>query len=358
MNILLVKLSAIGDVVHTLPALGALRKLYPEAHITWVVEEAAADLVISHPWLDRVIVFRRKSWLKKLKAGDFRLVTGEIKAFLKMLRSCKYDLVLDFHGLLKSSLVVCLSSGKRKVGFDSYQELSGFFVRGKVFEDLGKHAVDRYLDIVRYLGAQDPPVDFLIPRGPENENRVRGLLGKAGVAEGEAFVAVNPLALWETKLWPAENFARLCDLIAGNMGLKVVITGVLDKAMRRILALVKTPVVDLTGKTTLRDLASLYRRANLLVTTDTGPMHIAAAVGTRVIALFGPTDPSRTGPYGKGHRVLTRKLACRPCFKKKCADPICMTQLTVEEVLQAVQEELQAKLPADSCCAPACNWEE
>lgn len=350
MNILLVKLSAIGDVVHTLPALGALRRLYPRAHITWVVEEAAAELVIAHPWLDEAIVFRRKSWIKKLKQGKIISTIAEIKAFINLLRCRQYDLVIDFHGLLKSSLVVGLSSGKRKVGFDSYQELSGFFVNEKVFEDLGKHAVDRYLDIVRYLGGKDQPAEFLIPRGSDNEKRVTELLLQRGITEGEVFVAVNPLALWETKLWPAENFARLCDLIAYDLGLRVVLTGVADKRMRCISSLINSPVVDLTGKTNLRDLASLYRRAALLVSTDTGPMHIAAAVGTRVVALFGPTDPSRTGPYGRGHRILYRDIACRPCFKKKCADPVCLTGLTVEEVLQAVKEHLQAeKHPTPAC---------
>lgn len=343
MNILLVKLSAIGDVVHTLPALGALRRLYPRAHITWVVEEGASDLVIAHPWLDQVIVFKRKRWLKKIRAGQFSSTVAEFKAFLTLLRLRKYDLVLDFHGLLKSSLVVWLSCGDRKVGFDSYQELSGLFVNEKVFEDLGKHAVERYLDIVRYLGAENPPLEFLVPREADNEKRVMELLKQGGLADGEAFVAVNPVALWETKLWPAENFARLCDLIVGDLGIKVVLTGVEDRTMHRISSLIKAPVLNLTGKTTLKDLACLYRRADLVVTTDTGPMHIAAAVGTRVIALFGPTDPSRTGPYGRGHRVLCRELACRPCFKKKCADPVCLTQLTVEEVLQEVKEHFRAK---------------
>jgi heptosyltransferase-1 len=154
MNILIVKLSAIGDVVHTLPALAALRKLYPQAFITWVIEEGAADLIQDHPYLDKVLVSHRKRWLRDLKKGRLSTV-GEILQFIKELRSRRYDLVIDFHGLLKSSLIVLLTSAERKIGYDSMQELSGLFVREKVPEDMDKHAVDRYLDLVRYLDKKE-----------------------------------------------------------------------------------------------------------------------------------------------------------------------------------------------------------
>ena len=125
MNILIVKLSAIGDVIHTLPSLAALRKLYPDAHITWVVEEAAADLVKNHPMLDAVLISRRKNWIKSLRQGEFSRPLREMRAFLRELRKSPYDLVIDFHGLLKSAVIVLLSGGKRKLGYDSLQELSG-----------------------------------------------------------------------------------------------------------------------------------------------------------------------------------------------------------------------------------------
>jgi len=154
MNILIVKLSAVGDVVHTLPSLAALRKLYPDAHITWVIEEAAADLVTGHPYLDRVLVSRRKSWAKSLKSP--RRASGrstEMRSFLRTLRDRPYDLVIDFHGLFKSAVIVFLSRGKRKLGYDSLQELSGLFLNEKIPENMNKHAVDRYLDFLRHLGS-------------------------------------------------------------------------------------------------------------------------------------------------------------------------------------------------------------
>jgi 3-deoxy-D-manno-octulosonic-acid transferase/heptosyltransferase-1 len=352
MNILIVKLSAIGDVVHTLPALAALRKLYPQAFITWVIEEGAADLIQNHPYLDKVLVSHRKRWLRDLKNG--RLSTaGEIIQFIKELRSRRYDLVIDFHGLLKSSLIVLLTSAERKIGYDSMQELSGLFIREKVPEDMDKHAVDRYLDLVRYLDKKEhvtpgagsckapatagdcqEKVEFAIPVFEAQEQRITQLLASNGLAD--RFVALNPVALWQTKLWDDAGFARLCDRIVTELKLPVVFTGTRKQEISPIQALMSVPSVNLAGETSLRELACLYRHAAFVITTDSGPMHIAAAVGTPVVALIGPTDARRTGPYGKGHRVVSVDIPCRPCFRKKCSTRECMHGITADAVFDAV----------------------
>jgi heptosyltransferase-1 len=343
MNILIVKLSAIGDVIHTLPSLAALRGLYPQAHITWVVEEAAADLIMDHPDLDRVIVLRRKSWMKALGEGrDFRSVGREAADFLKALRSRPYDLVVDFHGLFKSALVVLLSGGKRKLGYDSLQELSGLFLNDKIPEDMNKHAVDRYLDFIKHLGGKVPErPEFRITAGRDNIERVRSLLQEKGIGEHDSFIAVSPTALWQTKMWENEKFAALCDLLIEE-GQRIVLTGARDDiACSRIRSMMRRQAADLSGRTTLKDLACLYRRASLLITTDSGPMHLAAAVGTPVVALFGPTSPARTGPYGSGHAVVRAGIDCSPCLLKKCDSMACMKGITVEAVKLQVQTILE-----------------
>ena len=345
MNILIVKLSAIGDVIHTLPSLAALRKLYPEAHITWVIEEASADLITGHPHLDRVIVSRRKRWLRELgdpqKAGQ---ALKEIKEFLKLLRDRPYDLVIDFHGLFKSAMIVLISGGRRKLGYDSMQELSGLFLNEKIPEDMGKHAVDRYLDLLRYLKAPETLPEFFIPISEENKKRAEELLEKSGLDRGERFVAVSPIALWETKLWEDEKFARLCDRITGELGVKVVFTGSEKEGMNKLIqSLMTKPSINLGGMTTLRDLACIYRLSSLLITTDSGPMHIATAVGTPVIALFGPTSPLRTGPYGEGNVVIRKEMDCSPCFLKKCESRRCMKDISVDDVFEAVKAMLDRK---------------
>jgi heptosyltransferase-1 len=366
-NILIVKLSATGDVIHTLPALAALRRLYPDAEITWVVEEAAADLLAGHPDLNQVIISRRKTWLNELREGRIVKPLREIRAFLRELRSRRYDLVIDFHGLLKSAVIVALSGGKRKLGYDSLQEGSGLFYSEKIPEDLGKHAVDRYLDFVRHLvmgkrdrsetACLDAAPEFTITIGEKEQRHVAALLDEHGdilsggkrIGDAETgeerkrenrFVAVSPVAFWETKLWEDGKFAELCDRIHQELGFGVILTGSEADPLDRIRSRMKTASVNLGGRTSLRELACLFRQAALVVTTDSGPMHLAAAVRTPVVALFGPTDPARTGPYGPGHRVIRRELPCMPCFRKRCEEPRCMTEISVDEVFTAVKEIL------------------
>ena len=340
LNILIVKLSAIGDVIHTLPSLAALRKLYPDAHITWVIEEDSSDIIEGHLCLDRIIISRRKSWLKNLKRlHEVRKTIGEMKSFVATLRDRRYDLVVDFHGLLKSSLIVLLSGGRRKLGYNSMQELSGLFLGEKIYEDMDKHAVDRYLDLPRHLGADIGNPEFAIHIGEENRNRVDNLLKKNRISMEDSFVSVNPVAFWDTKLWEDGKFARLCDRITEELKMKVVFTGGRNReTVERIRSLMKFPSADLAGRTTLRDLAYLYELSDLIITTDSGPMHVSAAVGTPTVALFGPTDPARTGPYGEDHTVIRRNLPCSPCFLKKCETKKCMKEISVEDVFQAVKK--------------------
>ncbi len=340
MNILIVKLSAIGDVVHTLPSLAALRKRFPDAHISWAVEEAAADLICGHPHLDRVLVSGRKTWLRRMGDGQIAPPFREIGRFFRELRERPYDLVIDFHGLFKSAAVVFLSGGKRRLGYKSMQEMSGLFLNEKIPEDMTKHAVDRYLDFVAHLGGETAEKEFLIPIGEENRKRIDLLMKRAGIEAGNDFVAVSPEALWPTKLWDDGRFAELCDRIRSDLRLPVILTGADRGAVLPVRERMKETYVDLAGRTTLRDLAELYRRARVVVTTDSGPMHIAAAVGTKVVALFGPTDPARTGPYGEGHRVIRKSMECSPCFLRNCNHKTCMGGISVEEVFAAVQGAL------------------
>jgi heptosyltransferase I len=314
LNILIVKLSAIGDVIHTLPSLAALRRRYPEAHITWVVEEAAADLIVGHPYLDRVLVFRRKSSFADLKKGKFAAVRRDFKSFVSDLQSRSYDLVIDFHGLLKSSVIVFLSKGKRKLGYDSWQECSRLFYTERIPEDMNKHAVDRYLDFLRYLGAAAQPAEFVLPVTGETQSRVQALMARHQLT-AKKFIAVSPVALWDTKLWDDGKFARLADDIRQKLNIPVVFTGRDEEALDKITSQMTTKAINIGGQTSLTELAAFYQNAMTLITTDSGPMHLAAAAGIPVVALFGPTDPSRTGPYGADHIIVRAGLHCSPASR-------------------------------------------
>jgi len=345
MNILIVKLSAIGDVIHTLPSLAALRRCFPQAHISWVVEEAASDLLADHPMLDRVLVSRRKRLVRDLREGRDRWAAlRDIRGFVRALRDRPYDLVIDFHGLFKSAVLVFLSRGRRRLGYDSLQEGSGFFLNEKIPEDMNKHAVDRYLDFPRHLGCDTSNPEFPIALQEAHFARVAELLAAFSIDTSRDFVAVSPVAYWETKLWDEAKFAAVCDRIARELGLPVVFTGEsAEGPIERIRALMEQPSASVAGATTLRELAALYRQSAVLLTTDSGPMHLAAAVGTPVVALFGPTSPERTGPYGTGHTIIRKGMDCSPCFRKDCETLECMKAIGINEVFEAVRERVERR---------------
>lgn len=342
MNILIIKLSAIGDVVHVLPSLEELRLLYPNAHITWLIEEDSQSLIRGHPLLDKVLVSRRKQWMKNLlKFARIRETLIELTVFMKDLRSRRYDLVIDFQRLFKSGIMVLFSGGKRKLGYKSFQEMSFLFYNETIFEDMGKHAVDRYLDFLRYLGAETGKPKFNIPISYKDKKHIRDLFQTYHIQHDDLVISVSPIALWETKLWAEENFAHLCDRIIEEFNARVIFTGNRKKEMiTGIIAKMKYGAIDLSGKTNLRELACLYQNSDLVISTDSGPMHIAAAVQIPVVAIFGPTSYLRTGPYGEGHGIVNKNLPCSPCFKRKCKTGKCMKEITVHEVFEAVRSKL------------------
>jgi heptosyltransferase I len=347
MKILIVKLSAIGDVLHTLPALCALRRHWPAARIDWVVEAAAADLVNGHPDLDRVIVSRRKAWVRDLKDRVRRAgALAEIRRFIVELRQTRYDLVLDFQALLKSALVVALARGRRKVGFGrglEHMEHSYHVLTERIPPpSMEVHALARNLMMVRALGVPVSEVAYHLPVTDADRTAVEKMLKEIGIDGGRSLIAINPVAQWPTKLWPEERFALLADRLLERDDVSVLFTGGSGDrpVVERILGAMKRPALDLTGRTSLKQLAALYQRARLVVSTDTGPMHLAAAVGTPVVALFGPTAPWRTGPFGPGHRIVRAPVHCAPCFKRDCDIGGCMDRISVDRVMAAVERTL------------------
>lgn len=353
MRILIVKLSAIGDVIHTLPALNAIREHYPRAHITWLVEEAAADLVVGHRALDRVIVSKRKRWIGQFKGPERWQALAQVRDLWRDLRDTRYDIIIDFQSLLKSAALVWLARGKRKIGFDrgmQHQEHSYLFLNERVPPvDMDVHALIRGLMLIKAIGIKSETVVYEVPIFAEDRQKVAALLEAHGVDGDRPLVAINPVALWDTKLWLNDRFALLGDRLKNEFAVDVVFTGgpadqdVIMDIRRRM----TTVSVDLSGQTSLKMLAELYARSALLVTTDTGPMHLAAAVGTPVVALFGPTAPWRTGPFGQGHRVIRTAPPCSPCFKRQCDQHhcLCMSDISVEMVYHDVCQILRQSLP-------------
>ncbi|MGP7978299.1 MAG: lipopolysaccharide heptosyltransferase II [Desulfobaccales bacterium] len=336
---LIIKLSSLGDVLHALPTLESLRAAHPLARITWLVEAAYAPLLDKHPALDQVWVAPRLRPGEILSGANPALLAG----LLRRLRTSRFDVVIDLQGLLKSAVWVALARSPRKLGYDRTRELSYLALNERLAPfDPEAHAIYRYLHLARHLGAPADPPRLRLGLGAGTA--VSHLLPE-GFAEGRRpLVVLHPGARWPSKQWPAAAWARLGDRLGSDrgLGLRVAITGsAADGGLAaEILQRLEGPALNLAGRTSLAELAALLRQAALLVTPDTGAMHLAAALGTRVVALFGPTAPWRTGPYGDGHAVLRLGLDCSPCFKRRCPAPRCLTDLPPETVLAACEKIL------------------
>ena len=344
MNILIVKLSAIGDVIHTLPALNAIRNYYPDANITWLVEEDAASLVIGHKALDRVIVSKRKRWLRALRSLFLLSTIKDVYGFIKVLRDTRYDMILDFQALLKSGILIALARGQRKIGFGKgleHMEHSYMFLNERIpAVDMEIHALTRGMVLLNAIGIPTNEIEYKLPVSNDDCEKVDELMKRHDINGVKFLIAINPVAKWESKLWPKERFARLADMIIDEYDARIIFTGGSEDRhiIQDIMSAMKGRALNLAGHTTLKMLAALYEKTVLVISTDTGPMHLAAAMETPVVAIFGPTAPWRTGPYGSGHRVVRADPECSPCFKRQCETMDCMHQISVDQVFDAVSK--------------------
>jgi len=367
LKVLIVKLSSIGDVIHTLPALFAMKEGYKKKdsdfEIDWIVEEAASVLLVGNPLIDNVIVVKRKGWSRSFKE-NWRVA--------KRLRARRYDMVIDFQGLFKSALWVLLSRGKRRIGFGRGRELSSIVLNDKLPPyDAEKHAVERYLDLALYAGGKvEGGIVFPIHITDEERVSAEGLVAEATGTDSidspvsaqssaqsskdkKKFFVIVPRARWSTKEWSDESFIELTRTVSERYSLHALIVGS-DKdgpGLEQMARSIGPRATNLAGRTSLKELAAIFGMAEFAITVDTGPMHLAAAMSTTTIALFGPTAPWRTGPYGKEHLVLRIGTECSPCFKRECPepktegrdDPKCMSEITPATVTEAIERLLKAK---------------
>jgi heptosyltransferase-1 len=329
-RVLIIKPSAIGDIVHAMPALARLRKLWPEAKISWLVTPAYASLVENHPMIDEVILFDR-NLLGRVWYSPSALAS--LVRFIRDLHRRKFDLVVDFQGLLRSGWVGLATGAPHRIGFANAREGAVFFYTKRVdcsWEN--DHAVERYLKIAAALGCPDGPVEF--PLAVDEADRA---IIAALVPAGRPYAVLLPGTNWATKRWPVERFAALVEPLRSRFGLDTIVAGGKDdvELTRQIPA-----QIDLTGKLNLRQTTALLERAQLVVANDTGPMHLAAALGRPLVTPYGPTSPQRTGPYGRMDSVIRLDLPCSPCFSRSCSHQSCMQWLDVEAVLRLADRQM------------------
>ena len=340
-NILIIKMSSLGDILHTLPFAAALRQRFPEARITWLVHPQFAGFVPDAPTIDEVLYFDKVKF-NKMGIGDKLAYFCEMRS---LLHSKHFDLVIDMQGLFKSAVLAAISGCHNRIGYCEMREGSGLISKAIKGEHSKEHVIERYLDVARYLGAKVESiadVQFPMPDLSKEAVSVRNKMADKGCA-GD-YVVIVPGARWKTKEWPVEHYVALTKMIAAD-GMFIVLAGGPDDAPKG--AAIKSQagveqVIDLTGQTSLRELAALIRDCSVYISADTGPLHFAAALKKPLVAMYGPTLSDRTGPYGSDRAsVLLSPAQCAGCLKKQCDNWHCMHDITPEMVYEAYLEKVK-----------------
>jgi lipopolysaccharide heptosyltransferase II len=311
LKILILKPSSLGDVIQALPVLRLLKLHFRDAEIFWWIDSALAPLLEGDPDLTGIVRFERKRWKSP-------------KRWLEMLRSVRhlreqaFDLVIDLQCLARSGAFAWLANGKFLIGLDEVREgARGFYDVAVSRTSFHTHAVDWYLSVLSKLGV---PVHNNFEWLPER-SQIAAHVKSKWQTDNSRWIAIQPGARWQTKRWPAGNFAELVHLTAKNHPTTrfAILGDTEDKASGEIISRVlPEQCLNLCGKTSLPEMVEWLRLCDLMITNDTGPMHVAAALSKPLIALFGPTEPRRTGPYGQLENVLRIALPCSPCFKGYC----------------------------------------
>jgi lipopolysaccharide heptosyltransferase I len=342
-KILILKFSALGDVVHTLPIAATIRKSLPNSHIAWMVEERYQDLLVGNPDIDEVIPLRTKVWRKNWNSKSL----GEILHTIKTLRRQNFDLVLDLHGLLKSGIIARLSGAPTRIGFhrnNCKEKISALFTNQKApYMAGGLHVVDMYLKLLQTaLGKVEETKLFPLQVPSEIDEKVAHFFNQNPELTYRPVIGINPGAGFESKQWEGVRFAELADRICEELKCSILLTwGPGEKFKAQQISAHMKQKSWMAPPTSILESIALYKRMALLVSCDSGPLHLVAALGIPTVSIFGPTDPVRNGAYGANHKVVYKVLSCSFCWKKTCplGTKECMQQVTVDEVFQAVKRD-------------------
>lgn len=327
-KILIIKPSALGDIVHSLPFLAVVKKRFPHARIDWVVGHGLHTFLDGHPLIDNLWVIKKDEWKK---FANLRQTLKEINELKKGLKAAEYDVSIDLSGLLRSGIISYFSRAKIKLGFKESDEGSPFFYTHKIHGSMNIHAIDRYLEIAKFMGCSIDKIDY--PFAPYDP--FPPILDELP----QKFVVMSPSAGKPANRWQAEKFGRL----AAKLHLPTVVIAGASEAdiAQEVVSHSEKKAISVAGRTSLKDLVALIDKARFFICNDTGPMHIAAALNIPVFAIFGPANPIRTGPYGKIHTIIQKKMDCAPCYAKHpCSHFRCMNDLSVEDVFKIIDQKV------------------
>ncbi len=347
-KILIIRLSALGDTIHTLPLAYSLKKQYPNLKLDWIVEDKAAKFIVNNPLLDNVYVLEKKKW----KNLTFFAKLNEFFKIIKKIRLEKYDVVIDTQQLFKSSIIMGFSKGKRKIALDYGRELSSIFANeiiktGRKQFDTNFHVVKRNLEIAYYLGCDNiTEPKFIIPDFKDDYSEdIENIIDK--LEKTKKTIVIAPATTWENKHWTIQGWIDVINEFKNEFNIVVTAAENEKTLTSKILSKISDGnIFDLSGKTTLNDLVNIYKNADIIISPDSGSAHIAWAVQKpEIITLFFATSANRTAPYGEKYYFLQSDIPCSPCMKKHCRQKkllnCCNKGIESKKVINLVKKVLQ-----------------
>ncbi|MDE0340731.1 MAG: glycosyltransferase family 9 protein [Nitrospinae bacterium] len=339
-RLLLIRLGAIGDVVHTLPLASAIKDARPDSHITWVVEPAPREVLLGNPDIDEILTIDTKKWRKNLWTSGF----SALKRDLLAVRNVGADVAIDAQGLIKSGFIAWVSGAPVRIGFEHRfcrEGMNVLFTTHHVLPPKNPHhVVEKNLSLLDPLCLPIPSKENYRFRLHETQNegeQAEKYLKSVGQEDGRPLLVIHPGGGWATKRWDTGRFAQLADDWQENdMGDVLLIWGPGEEKMVDEVTDAMRTQPFVAPATSVREMMALIRRGYCFVGGDSGPLHLAAAMGVRCLAIMGPTEPVRNGPWGAGNSVLHRRLACSGCYARKCPDIECLERVRVEEAIDAL----------------------
>ena len=346
-KMLILRLSAVGDVLRTLPAVMALKEYFPSSHIAWVVEEPSRTLLESQPEIDQVILLPRKKWTEGMKSiGKVRKTFKDMGQFILELRKQKFDWVLDFHGIIKSGMISFLSGVPKRIGYDRKSSREGNFLFSNIKVNLPEEKISRYqrnFALLRGVGLEVKDFDARLHIPQRDKEYVESFFMRLNPPLRRPSIAIhagtNPKALF--KRWMPDHYAQLADRLIRELDATVIFTwgpGELE-SVEAIRKEMREQSVLGPKTESLTQLGEVFKHCDLYLGGDTGPMHIASLVGTTVLVIYGPTDPVFHEPLGR-HKKVIKDVGCNPCRNRSCKDLKCLKSITVEDVFKATKEIL------------------
>jgi len=330
-NFLIIRLSSLGDIIHTLPAFSALRKNFPEAKISWVVEDKGREILDFVPGVDKIIVAHTEGW--RLNKRKFWSEISHLKRELKN----ENQIVLDFQGLVKSGFLTFLSAAQRRVGFhrkNLREPLAARFYTERL-EEIPEtiHVISKNLKLLTKIGIQEEKYEFPLALPDELSEEVKAKLRKIGYDEKKKLIIFNVGAAWKTKRWFPEKWVELIEMIKKKDFFSILLWG--NEEEKRLASEIHEKThVPLSPFLSLKEVMALVKESSLLISGDTFALQVACALFRPVVGIFGPSNPRRNGPFGSHDKVVFHEIECSYCYKRTCPSLECLKKITPQEVAE------------------------